>query len=862
MISKNGLEDSSTYLNLFDDAQIGIFRSSFDGKLLYVNNAFSTILKYDSPEEIIASINDIEQQMFVKKHNRPEMLEQIKRAGKLSNHEIQYYCKDDSMITALLNIQIKHDQQGNELFLEGFINDITYIKEKENALIEREERWNFALEGSAHGVWDWDVKSNVFYRSKQYNAIRGYGNNGLKNAYEDWIDFIHPEDKDRVVKELNKHVEGKTSIYTAEYRIQQKDGSYIWVHERAKATESGSDGRAIRIVGTQRDVTKERNSQDALLYQKKSFECLFDNSPEAIAYFDQNENIIRVNPAFTKLFGYTDEEVKGRHVNNIIDPLNKIETYLTFAHFDKQNLKFKDTVRYDKSGNPINILAKGVPIVINNKMVAGYSIYTDVRFMKQAEKEIKKQKKILESLFRYSPDAIIHIDLNNTILEINQTFTDIFGYSFDEALGKTIDELITPVNHMEEALEINDMALQNKKIEIDTVRKSKEGLLIEVCIRGGPTIVDGKIIGYHGIYTDIRERKAAEAKIRFLSFYDKLTGLYNRAFFEEELKRLDMERQLPLAIIIGDVNGLKLTNDVFGHFVGDQLLIETADILTKACRKEDVICRWGGDEFAILLPRTNKESVDKICCRINDLCKEPSDLPISISISIGYAIKQSSKESVIVIIKKAEEKMYRNKLLESKSTRSHIINSLQRSLYERSHETESHGKRMKEMSIALGKGLHLDNDKLNELGLLAILHDIGKMAIPDAILEKPGKLTRAEWEKMKSHSEIGYRIAETSPELIHISKYILFHHEQWDGTGYPQGLKGKEIPLLSRIISVVDVYDVMTHDRVYKKAVSHEEAVKELQRCSGTQFDPEIIIKFVELFGRVKEKDREDRGTE
>lgn len=849
MTNINSCENRSNYIKFFDDAAIGIFHSTIDGKFLYVNKAFSSILKYDSPEEIISSIKNIERQMFVNKNIRSELLEQIKREGKISNYELQYFCKDGSIITALLNMQIKHDQQGKEAFLEGFINDITVIKEKEAALRESEERWNFALEGSAHGVWDWDVSSNIFYRSKQYNAIRGFSENGLANSYEDWIDFIHPEDQDWVIKELHKHVDGKTPIYTAEYRVQQKDSSYIWVQERAKATERGTCGQALRIVGTQRDVTKERNSQDALLYQKKSFECLFNNSPEAIAYFDENEYIIAVNPAFTKLFGYTDEEVKGCNINDVIDPFNKIETYLTFALFEKQDLKFKDTVRYDKYGEPIKVFAKGVPIVINNKMVAGYSIYTDVRFMKHAEEQRKKQKKILESHFKYSPDAIVHIDLKYRVQQINNKFTELFGYTVDEAMGKTIDQLVTPKNYTQEGKRINDQAYQNEKIEIDTLRKNKEGSLIDVCIRGGSTIVDGKIIGYHVIYTDIRKRKEAEEKIRYLSYYDKLTGLYNRAFFEEELKRLDTKRQLPLSVIVGDVNGLKLTNDVFGHLVGDQLLIRTADTLEQACRREDVICRWGGDEFAILLPQTNKEAVDKICRRIYSLCEESKEAPINISISLGYAIKENSTQSIIDIIKKAEEQMYRNKLLESKSTRSHIINSLQKSMYERSHETEAHAERMKDLSISLGKGLHLDNDKLNELGLLAILHDIGKMAISDRILEKPGKLTKDEWEKMKRHSEIGYRIAETSPELIHISKYILFHHERWDGTGYPHGLKGDEIPMLCRIISVVDVYDVMTHVRSYKEASSHEEAIEEIVSCSGTQFDPEIVNKFVELFG-------------
>jgi diguanylate cyclase (GGDEF)-like protein/PAS domain S-box-containing protein len=750
---------ATNYMELFDNALIGIFHSTFDGKFLYVNKAFSTILKYSSPEEIILSIKDIQSQLFTKDYNRQEILDQMKRDGKLANHEVQYYCKDGNIINALLNMHIKKDMEGNDLYIEGFISDISSLKMKEEKLKESEQ----------------------------------------------------------MLQELNEELEASLQQLIANEEILRYNYDQI----------------------------KEKEA--ALMHQKKSFECLFDNSIDAIVQFDEKEHIVDINTEFTRLFGYTFEEVKGKYINNIIDPFNEMESYLTFASLEKGDCQFRDTVRYDKYGNPIKVLVKGVPIVINNKTVGGYAIYTDVRSIKEAEDQIRKQKKILESLFKYSPDAIVDIDMNRKIININQTFSDLFGYTVDECIGKTVDELIVSEGYITESQMINNIAFENQKVEVDTMRKHKDGTTIDVCVRGGPTFVDGQIIGYHIIYTDIRTRKEAEEKIKFLSYHDKLTGLYNRAFFEEELKRLDTDRQLPLAIIIGDVNGLKLTNDVFGHLTGDKLLEETAKILKKTCRKEDIICRWGGDEFAILLPNTHKEIVDKICQRIYTLSKESADAPIQIGISLGYAIKYKD-ESITDVIKEAEERMYRNKLLESKSTRSHIINSLQKSLYERSHETEAHCQRMKDMSIALGKSLRLDNDKLNELGLLALLHDIGKMAISDAILQKPGKLTPEEWEKMKRHSEIGYRIVETSPELAHISKYILFHHERWDGTGYPKGLKGDEIPLLSRIIAVVDVYDVMTNARVYKDPVSHDEALKEIARCSGTQFDPAVVRRFLELF--------------
>lgn len=155
--------------------------------------------------------------------------------------------------------------------------------------------------------------------------------------------------------------------------------------------------------------------------------------------------------------------------------------------------------------------------------------------------------------------------------------------------------------------------------------------------------------------------------------------------------------------------------------------------------------------------------------------------------------------------------------------------------------------RTREMAIRLGKALSLSDGELGKLALLAVLHDIGKIAIPHSILLKPGKLTDAEWEIMKTHTEKGYRIANASKELKPIGEYILHHHERWDGGGYPGGLAGDEIPLLSRIITVVDSHDVMVHDRPYHRAMSGEAAEAELRRCSGTQFDPKLVKVFLEV---------------
>ena len=194
--------------------------------------------------------------------------------------------------------------------------------------------------------------------------------------------------------------------------------------------------------------------------------------------------------------------------------------------------------------------------------------------------------------------------------------------------------------------------------------------------------------------------------------------------------------------------------------------------------------------------------------------------------------------------------MYKRKLLERKSIHSSIISSIKTTMFEKNHETEEHAERLIKLSKVLGEALSLTDEQLDEIELLSTLHDIGKMSIDDHILSKSGKLTDKEWSEIKKHPEAGYRIAQAAPGLKHIADYILCHHEHWDGSGYPQGLIGEATPLLSRIVAVVDAYDVMIHDRPYSKAMPKEAALAEITKNAGTQFDPVLVNKFIEIISK------------
>jgi diguanylate cyclase (GGDEF)-like protein len=340
-------------------------------------------------------------------------------------------------------------------------------------------------------------------------------------------------------------------------------------------------------------------------------------------------------------------------------------------------------------------------------------------------------------------------------------------------------------------------------------------------------------------------------KIKKLTYHDSLTGLYNRRFFEEELNRLDTERQLPIAIIISDINGLKIINDSFGHQKGDYLIKKSAEILKNEIRDEDILARHGGDEFAILLPQTSAAEAEKIVSRIKKHTAAVKSNELTISISFGIAVKNKVEEKIYDTFKRADNKMYHNKLSQSKSIKNKIVQGLINTLEVKSNETKEHTVRMTRFSINFGKYLDLSKFELNRLSLLSILHDIGKITIENNILKKPNKLSNNEWKAIKKHPEAGYNIAKSSEEFVVVAEEIYSHHERWDGSGYPRGLNGTEIPLLARIISIVDAYDVMTSERPYKKRMTKKEAIEEIRNCAGNQFDPELAAKFINF---LKEK--------
>lgn len=339
-------------------------------------------------------------------------------------------------------------------------------------------------------------------------------------------------------------------------------------------------------------------------------------------------------------------------------------------------------------------------------------------------------------------------------------------------------------------------------------------------------------------------------RLQFLSFHDALTGLYNRAFFEEELSRIDTSRMASVGVIICDVDGLKLINDTLGHEAGDRLIIAAADILKKCFRKGDLVARIGGDEFAIVLPNVSRQVIEAACDKIYQAVAITGNSPVTMglpfSLSVGCSAGTSADTigSVKELLQQADASMYQEKLRRSPATHSAILAAAVKQLETRDFISDGHAERVEQLAVSLAAKAGLPEGRLAGLKLLAHYHDIGKIAIPESILFKPEPLTVDELKKIKKHSEIGHRITMASPQLASISDLVLKHHEWWNGEGYPLGIGGESIPLECRILSIADAYDAMTAGRPYRPRYTALEAMAELKRYAGRQFDPHLLAFF------------------
>ncbi len=587
----------------------------------------------------------------------------------------------------------------------------------------------------------------------------------------------------------------------------------------------------------------------------KFLSSVLDTVDALVVVVDSTGRIVRLNQAFRQALSAPGQQLDGRYLWDMLllpDDVLTVQTIMGKLQA-RQCRTASASFWLTKSGH-LRLVSWSFTALRGAGEEGDYivGVGLDVTEREQAEENLRISKERYQVLFNSVNDAVFVYSLAkgdepSRLIEVNEVACQRLGYSREELLRLSPADIEQPVIAAQVPL-IDHKLRQQKHALFEAVHRTRTGAEI-------PVEVNAHLFSLYGQATvlsvarDITERKVLEEKLRFITMHDSLTGLYNRAYFDEEVRRLEAARELRVGIVGCDVDGLKLINDSMGHQAGDELLRAAGTAIASAVREGDFVARVGGDEFVVLLYNIDSPGVKKVMDRIRTaIAKQNKQAPgLPLSISLGCAVATEETKDIHQLLKEADDHMYREKLHHSKSARSMLVHGLKKALEARDFITDGHGERLIELIDRLGLALGLEERDMAELRLLAQFHDFGKVGVPDRILFKPGRLTEEEYAEMQRHSEIGHRIAQSVPDLCPIADRILKHHEWWNGQGYPLGLVGEDIPLECRILSIADAYDAMTSDRPYRKAMAPEEALKELERFKGRQFDPMLVDKFVNV---------------
>ncbi len=735
----------------------------------------------------------------------------------------------------------------------GSSHDITSKKQAEKELIDIKERLKNVLEGTNVGIWEWNVATGETFFNKKWAEMMGYEFKELfPISLETWEKLVHPEDLKRAEKKLEKIKNKEIEYYDCEIRVKHKNGKWIWMQDRGKVTKWSSEREPVLISGTIMDINERKKAEEELIQSHDLIEYILKYNTSGVAVYDKNMNYMYVSERYLDIYNIKEKDIIGKHHDKVFPNLPQKWKDVHKRSLEGEVISKEEDLYHREDGSVDFIKWESRPWYEKDRRIGGIIFYIEIiTEQKELEAQIYKEKEQFKTTLLSVGDAIISTDKQGKIKVMNNVAENLTKWKKEEAQGRPLEKVFKVINNctkkpcenpVEKALKLGKIV----EMSNDTVLINKDGKEIPIEDSAAP-IKDrnGNITGAVIVFRDFTEKKERQKEIENLSFHDHLTGLYNRRYMEDSIKRLDTNRNLPLSIIVSDVNGLKLTNDAYGHEMGDELLRVVSEILKDSCRDEDIVCRVGGDEFVIILPDTSEEETKKILKRITEESRKTKLDSIIVSLAVGYSTKNIEEKDIFEVYKEADNKMYKNKLKYGRIVRNKTVETVLLNIKKKYDYEQIHTERVSQYCAKIASEMKFSNKEIEDAKIAGALHDIGKIIVPPEILNKENKLTQEESKIKNKHPVTSYQILKSVDEYSHLAEAVLHHHERPDGFGYPESLKRNEIPILSRIISVADAFEAMTSKRPYKRTKTTEEAIEELKKGSGTQFDEEIVNIFI-----------------
>ncbi len=579
------------------------------------------------------------------------------------------------------------------------------------------------------------------------------------------------------------------------------------------------------------------------------FKSLYDDAPLGYQSLDINGNFLYVNETYAKMLGYRKDEMLGQYFGDFLDKEDSKLFPKRFSYFKSHGKADVIFSMMHKKGYliPVRFIGK-IAIKEKGEFKQTHCILMDISNEVEYQKGIVESKTKLEQFMSDLELSIYIVNADLVCTYVNQKLINETGYTKDELEGVIIHDVLhhSYANGDTYPLEdcISYKALKSKKpfMNIKEVIWSKNHAILPVLMSTELIIENGKATGVIVMMRNEDQAHNLSQSLIMMSYHDTLTGIFNRRYYQEEIKSIDNLTNLPISVISCDINGLKLINDAFGHVEGDTLLKNAVEVFTKFASNKDLIARIGGDEFVIIMTKTDKKTAQERITLMKEEAKKYTIHSIELSVSYGLATKTNIKQDYEDIYIQAEDLMYRDKLINVPSMRTTAIETIIKNLNESDPTIKLHSQNTSVISMFIATKMGYNAEFVTEIRMAGLLHDIGKIILNKDLLTKDGSLSVEEYEEIKKHSEIGFRILNSSTQVRVLSPYVLSHHEHYDGSGYPQGIKGNKIPVQSRILAVAEAIEVMLNKETsYQKVKTKEELILELERCKGTQFDPAIV---------------------
>jgi len=863
-----------------------------------------------------------------------DMRKALLEAGEMTA-EIKIVSKNGEVLPIEYSAKVIQDE-GKYAGVRCIVRDIKERKKAEEALHDSEERFRLAVNATKDGLWEWNIQTNQEFFSPRWCEIIGYSFDDpeLPHTYNSWASRIHPDDYDHVISAMNNHLE-KGTRYDIDYRHRHKSGEYRWQNSKGQSVLDKS-GKPTKMVGCISDISERKRAEEALRGSEERYRLLAENATDVIWIVSMDMRLTYVSPSVTRLLGYTVEETLARAMDESYTPASfaavtqaateEIAIEQT-GQGDPKRSRILELELYRKDGTIVPVEAHFTFLRdAEGKAIGMLAMVRDITERKKAEEDLKRHAKRVEALYGVAQvvsqssklDTMLKDALGKVCDAMDTESGCIFMLDFDENALKlkackgvsenTVQQFSTivmteqgmeglvkltgPITEIDETKDVADVDMVQKLVaEIGRNAIAVTPFLRGKDLQGLVVVFTTKERTFSGEDQELLKAISSEMSIginnmmllektKEMSVTDELTGLYNRRHFFETLE-VEMNRagrtKRPFSLVMLDLDGFKEYNDKYGHTNGDSVLQTISQMLKSSIRKSDMAFRYGGDEFALILPLADAERAKKIVQRARAKWQKA---PLTqsrifgghVGFSTGIAEYPENAESADGLIfladaalYQAKKKGYEDKLVSELRTLSTDIMdvatqdqvyALAATVDARDPYTYGHSQRVAEIAMSIGKQVGLSAEDLAKLHAAALLHDIGKVGVPDAILTKMGKPTPEEWDVIKKHCSEGARIVSYVKELSTLVPIILHHHEWYDGSGYPGGLKGIDIPSGARITSVADAYDTMVTKRPYRDVISPKKACEELKRNAGVQFDPVIVDTWCRLMDKASKKDK------